>query len=194
MTTSDTPGLISQFPDVFPGKKSIKLPPLGHINNQVNLIKGITAPSPKMFLDPDKILPAYRQIIEDWKGQNMIYPCEANNPLYMFHRLKPNGEMRLLADIVLRGCITIKNDSPISNPSMILRTVARAKYRSTIQLSNWYFQSQVAPEEENLKTMKTSFRSFACKMILQGDSNTPSTAMRVIAYVLDGLIEKTVWT
>jgi len=37
------------------------------------------------------------------------------------------------------------------------------------------------------------FGTFVCKIMLQGDTNAPSRAMRVIAYVLDGLIGKTVW-
>ena len=89
----------------------------------------------------------------------------------MFPKLKPNGEIRLLADLVPRNDITKKNDSTIPNQSMILRTVARAKYRSTIDLSNWYFQIRVAPEDKTLNTIKTPFGTFACKVILQGDTN-----------------------
>ena len=111
----------------------------------------------------------------------------------MFPKLKPNGEIRLLADLVPRNDITIKNDSTIPNQSMILRNVARAKYRSAIDLSNWYFQIRVAPEDEKLNTIKTSFGTFACKVMLQGDTNAPCTAMRVMEYVLDRLIGKTVW-
>ena len=173
MTNPDTPDFISEFPDVFPSKKITELPPLRQINHHLNLIKGKTAPSPKMFTVPDKILPAYRQIIEDWKEKEIIYPCEANNPVNMFPKLKPNGEIRLLADLVPRNDITIKNDSTIPNQSMIVRTIARAKYRSTIDLSNWYFQIRVAPEDEKLNTIKTPFGTFACKVMLQGYTNAP---------------------
>jgi len=76
---------------------------------------------------------------------------------------------------------------------MILRAVARAKYRSTIDLSNWYFQVRVSPEDEKYNTIKTPFGSFACRVMLQGDTNAPATAMRVIEHVLDGLIGKNVW-
>ena len=193
MTSSDTPNFISEFQDVFPSKKITELPPLRQINHHLNLIKGKTVPSPKMFTVPDKILPAYRQIIEDWKEKKIIYSCEANNPVNMFPKLKPNGEIRLLADVVPRNDITIKNDSTIPNQSMILRTVARAKYRSSIDLSSWYFQIRAAPEDEKLNTIRTPFGTFACKVMLQGDTNTPCTAMRVMEYVLDGLIGKTVW-
>jgi len=191
MTNSDTPDFISEVPDVFPTKKITELPLLGQINHHLNLIKGKKAPSPKIFTVPDKVLPAYRQIIEDWKANNIIYPCQANNPVNMFPKLKPNGEIRLLADLVPRNDITIKNDSTMSNQSMILRTMARAKYRSTIDLSNWYFQIRVAPEDKTLNTIKTPFGTFAFKIMLLGDTNTPSTAMRVMVYVLDRLIGKT---
>jgi len=111
----------------------------------------------------------------------------------MFPKLKPNGEIRLLADLVPRNDITIKNDSTIPNPSMILRTVVRAKYRFTIDLSNWFFQIRAAPEDQTLNTIKTPFGTFACNIMLQGDTNGPSTAMRDMEYVLDELIGKTVW-
>ena len=193
MTKSDTSDFISEFPDVFPSKKISELPPLRQIDHPLNLIKGKTAPSPKMFTVPDKILPVYRQIIEDWKEKKIIHSCEANNPVNMFPKLKPNGKITLLPDLVPGNDITIKNDSTIPNQSMILRTVARAKSRSTIDLSNWCFQIRVAPEDEKLNTIKAPFGTFACKVMLQGDTNAQCTEMRVMEYVFDGLIGKTVW-
>ena len=111
----------------------------------------------------------------------------------MFPKLKHSGQIGLLADLVPKSDIKKKNDSTIPNQSIILRTVARAKYRSTIDLSNWYFQIQVAPEDETLNTIKTLFGTFACKVIMKGDTNAPSTARRVMEFVLDGLIVKPVW-
>ena len=177
MTNSDTPDLISEFPEVFPSKKITELSPLRKVNHHINLIQAKSAPCPKMFTVQDKFLPAYRHIIEDWKTRQIIYPWKANYPVIMFPELKPNGEIRLLAELVPRNDITRKTDSTILNQSMILRTVARAKYQSTIEISNWYFQIGVAPEDETLNTIKTPFGTFACKVVLQGDTNTPSTAM-----------------
>ena len=137
MTSSDTPDFTLEFREVFHTKKITELPPLRKVNHHINLIQAKLAPSPKMFTVPDNILPAYRQIIDDRKAKQIIYSCKANNPVNMFPKLKPNGEIRLLADLVPRNDITKKNDSTIHNQSMILRTVARVKYRSTIDLSNW---------------------------------------------------------
>ena len=65
MTNCDTPDFISEFPEVFPTKKITELPPLRKVNHHINLIQAKSAPSPKMFTVPAKILPPYRQIIED---------------------------------------------------------------------------------------------------------------------------------
>ena len=146
-----------------------------------------------MFPVHDNIFPSYRHIIEDWKAKNIIYRCKPNNPVNMFPKLKPNGKIRLFADLLPRNDITIKNDSTIPNQSIIPRTLARAKYRSTIDLSNWYFQIRVAPEDQTRNTVITPFGIFACKIMLQGDTNASCTAMRVMESVLEGLIGKTVW-
>ena len=146
-----------------------------------------------MFTVPDKILFEYWQIIEDWKEKKIIYSCEANDSVNIFPKLKPNAEITLLADLVPRNDTTIKNNSTIPNQSMILRTVARAKYWSTINLSKWYFEIRVAPEDETLNTIKTPFGTFACKVMLHGNTNAPGTTMQVMEYVLDQLIGKTVW-
>jgi len=192
MTNSDTSDFISEFPDIFPAKKITELPLLQRVNHHLNLIKGKMAPILKMLTVPEKILPAYRQIIEDWKAKNIIYPCKANNPDNMFLMLKPNGEIRLLVDLVPRNNITIKNDSSILNHSMIRRTVARAIYRSTINMSNWYFQIPVAPEDGTVNIIKKPFGTFVCKIMLQGDTNAPTTAMRGMEYGLHSLIGKKV--
>ena len=192
MSNPDTPDFISEFPEVFPSKKITELPLLHKVNHYINLIQAQSAPSPKMFTVPDKILQAYRQIIEDWKAKQIIWPCQANNPGNMFPKLKPNGGISLLADIVPRNDITKYNGTTILNQSMILKTVARAKCRSTIDLSNWDIQIWVAPEDETLNTIKKPFGTFVCKTMLQSDTNAPSTAMQVIEFVLNGLIRKTV--
>ena len=65
MMNPDTPDFISEFPDVFASKKITEPPPLCQINHHLNLIKGKTIPSSKMFTVADKILPADRQYIEN---------------------------------------------------------------------------------------------------------------------------------
>ena len=115
MTNSDTTDFISEFPEVFPSQKIRELPPLRKVNHYINLIQARSAPSTKMFTVPDKILLAYGKIIEDWKAKQIIYPSKANNPVHMFPKLKPNGEILLLAGLVPRNDIPKTNDSTKPN-------------------------------------------------------------------------------
>ena len=128
MTSSDTPDFISEFPEIFPTEKITELPPLRKVNHHISLIQANSAPNPKMFPVPDKILPAYRRVVEDWGAKQVMYPSEASNPVNMIPKLRPNSYIRLLTDLVLRNDITKGDYSTIPNQSLILRTVARAKY------------------------------------------------------------------
>jgi hypothetical protein len=95
----------------------------------------------------------------------------------MFPKLMSNKEIRLLADLVPYNKIMVKDHVPIPNQALILRTLGRAKYQSTIDLTDWYFPIRVKPECEKYNTIKTPFGYFACKVMLEGDTNAPATAM-----------------
>jgi hypothetical protein len=60
-------------------------------------------------------------------------------------------------------------------------------------LSNWYFQVKMQPEDEKYNNIKTFFGSFTCRLMLQGDTNAPTTAMWVIEYILEGFIGNFIW-
>jgi hypothetical protein len=111
----------------------------------------------------------------------------------MFPKLKPIGEVRLLTDLVARNKITVKDHGPIPNQALILRTMACVKFRSSMDHSNWYFQIRVQQEDEKYNTIKTPFGSFACRVMLPGDTNAPATAIRVIEHILEGFICNFVW-
>jgi hypothetical protein len=107
----------------------------------------------------------------------LIYSSTSHNPVNMFPKLKSNGEISLLVDLVPYNKITVKDYGPIPDQGLILRTLGRVKYHSTIDLADWYIQIRVEPEYEKYNVIKTPFKSFVCKVILQGDTNVPAIAM-----------------
>jgi hypothetical protein len=68
------------------------------------------------------------------------------------------------------------------------------KFCSSIDLSNWYFQIRVQPENEKYNTLKTRFGSFTCRVMLQEDTNAPDTAIWVFEHILGGFIGDFIWT
>jgi hypothetical protein len=133
--------------------------------------------NPRIFIVSDKYIPKYEEAIVKWKAAGIIYPSASHNPVNMFPKLMPNGEIRLLADSMPCNKIMVKNHGLIFNLILILRTLGRVKYCSTIDLADWFFQIRVEPECKKYNTIKIPFGSFACKVMLQGDTNVPATAM-----------------
>ena len=71
--------------------------------------------------------------------------------------------------------------------------MGRAKYRSKIDLSDTYFQTRVHPDDEKYNTIKTPYGTFACRIMLQGDTNAPATFMRVMEDTLSEFLGDFVW-
>ena len=193
MSNPDTPDFISEFPEVFPSKKITELQPLRKVNHHINLNQAKSAPSPKMFTVADKILPAYRQIIEDWKGKQIIYPCESQQPC----QYVPQAQTQWRNHTYCRPSTQERyyqakrehHTQSIHDSQNCGKSEISIHYRPIELL----FQIRVAPEDEILNTIKTPCGTFACKVMLQGDTHAPSTAMRVMKFVLDGVIGKSVW-
>ena len=104
-----------------------------------------------------------------------------------------DGRIRPLVGLRARNDNTIKDHSPIPNQQLILNSVGRAKFRSKRDLSDDYFQTRVHPDDEKYNTFKTPFGGFASRIMLQGDTNAPSTFMRVMETVLSEYLGKFVW-
>jgi hypothetical protein len=84
----------------------------------------------------------------------------------MFLKLKPNGEIRLLADLVPYNKIIFKDHEVIPKLELNLRMRGRVKSRSTLELEDWYFLVRVKPEYKTYYTIKTPFGYFAYKVML----------------------------
>jgi hypothetical protein len=71
--------------------------------------------NPQIFTVPDKYIPKYEEAITKWKVVDIIYPSTSHNPVNIFPKLKPNREIRLLADLVPCKKITVKDHEHIPN-------------------------------------------------------------------------------
>jgi hypothetical protein len=84
--------------------------------------------------------------VVDHVDQGLLATSNGNRTMKSF-LLMPNGELCLIADLVARNKITVKDHDRIPNQVLILRTLAGVKFHSSIDLCNWYFQIRVQPED-----------------------------------------------
>jgi hypothetical protein len=71
-----------------------------------------------------------------WKAARIIYPGTSHRSINIFLKLMPNGEIRLLVDLVPHNQIMVEDHGDISNIGPLLEMLAGAKYYSTIVLQD----------------------------------------------------------
>ena len=71
--------------------------------------------------------------------------------------------------------------------------MARARYRSKIDLSDTYFQNRVEPEDVSKNSFKSPFGGFVIEVMLQGDMNATGTFMRIMSDLMADFLGKFVW-
>jgi hypothetical protein len=75
-----------------------------------------------------------------------VYPSISYNSLNMFLKLKCNGEIRLLVNLVPFNKIMVKDYEFIHNEVLLLRILESVNYYFIIDLADWYFPIRVKLE------------------------------------------------
>src|SRR5690242_16870360 len=111
-----------------------------------------------------------KKLLDDWELAGIVehtdgrFPC----PLYAIPK-QGKDKPRYVTDLRPRNAICERDYTTIPNQHIILTDIARANYRSLIDISNAYFQIRVAPECEDFNTINTPFGTYKCHVLLQGD-------------------------
>ena len=190
---ANAPNFITRHPQVFVNEVPQKLPPLRKINHRIRLKDPALSLNMPQYKIGHQLLPKLKEWIDKEVESGSLYRAEAPGAASMFVQPKSDGRIRPLVDLRKRNDNTIKDHSPIPNQQVILNSVGRAKYRSKIDLSDAYFQTRVHPDDEKYNTIKTPYGAFACRIMLQGDTNAPATFMRVMEDTLSEFLGDFVW-
>jgi len=101
---------------------------------------------------------------------------------------KKTGKLRTVIDCRKRNDNTVKDVTPFPDQDQIRMDVARARYRSKIDLSNAYEQVRAEPEDVKKTAFLTIFGTFLSQVMQQGDCNAPATFQRLMMVVLQEYI------
>ena len=96
---------------------------------------------------------------------------------------KKNGKLRTVIDARQRNDNTVHDLTPFPDQDQIRMDVARAKYRSKIDLSDAYEQIRIVAEDIWKTAFSTPFGTFVSEVMQQGDTNAPSTFQRLMTTI-----------
>lgn len=102
--------------------------------------------------------------------------------------LKKDGKIRTVVDCRQRNDNTVKDLTPLPDQDQIRMDVARAKYRSKIDLSDAYEQVRIIDEDVDKTAFATPFGVFVSYVMQQGDCNAPATFQRLMSTLFGDFI------
>ncbi len=135
------PNFKKEYPEVFPDKIPMALPPLRQgLNHTINLDDNQKHNFRNEYRRiPENKLPQLSQWLQEWKDSGIATrgPAPYAAPIFGVPKKQP-GEIRWVIDLKQRNKITIRDYTPIPNQDYIRNDVARHPFRSKIDMSNAY--------------------------------------------------------
>ena len=96
---------------------------------------------------------------------------------------KRDGKLRTVFDCRQRNDNTIYDVSPFPDQEQIRLDVARATYRSKIDLSDVYEQIRIVADDVWKTAFSTVYGTMLSNVMQQGDCNALSTFQRLMVYI-----------
>ncbi len=171
-----------EYTDMVNGTPN-KLPPLRDINHEIHIID----PNQKYMYHAPRCPQALRSEFYDklnryvdagwWKESTSVQAA----PLMCIP--KKDGRLRTVVDCRQRNDNTIKDVTPMPDQEVIREDVARARFRSKIDLADAYEQVRIRPEDVHKTAFSTIAGTYTSNIMQQGDCNAPATFQRLMTYI-----------
>jgi hypothetical protein len=172
----------NEYDDIVNGTPS-KLPPFREINHEIHLIDenrryNYHAPRCPQSLRAEFYEKLNRYVTAGWWTANSATQAA---PLMCIP--KKDGKLRTVVDCRQRNDNTIKDVTPLPDQEIIREDVARAKYRSKIDLTDAYEQVRIRPEDVHKTAFSTIAGTYVSNVIQIGDCNAPATFQRLMTFI-----------
>ena len=119
-------------------------------------------------------------------------PTTADQAIPMICTFKMTAEpkLRTVFDLRQQNENTVKDVTPFPDQDCIRNDVARAPFRSKIDLTEAYEQIRIVPDDVKKTVFATIFGTFESHVTQQGDCNAPSTCQRLMTRIFFDVIGK----
>ena len=171
---------IKEFPELFVDK----LPPKSQQRiNRDAPVHHIELKDPKktingrLFVLPEKFLNSMIDFLEEHLLAGHIRPSKSQFAAgtWMIPKKDPAAMSRIVHNYRALNDNTVKDHTPLPRQDLIIRQLARAKYRGKLDCPNLYYQMAMHPDDVHKTTFKTPFRLLEWLVMPQGLCNAPAT-------------------
>ena len=153
----------------------LKLPPIQEVNHEINLIDPEECIHYCLLKCPEHFCEELSQKIERYTTAQWWIPAVAHQTVPMLCILKKNGRLCTVFNLREQNDNTVKDVTPFPDQDIICNDMARAAYRSKLNMSKAYEQICIIPEHIHKMAFTTVLGMFRSQVMQMGDCNTPST-------------------
>lgn len=165
------------------GPIPLELPPMREINHRIPLIDEQHRYNYHHPRCPDAVRGELKAKMDRYLEAGWWEMKPANQAAPLLCVLKKNGKLRTVIDARQRNDNTFKDVTPFPDQDNIRQDVARAKYRSKIDMSDAYEQIRIDVEDVWKTAFSTIFGTAISHVMQQGDCNAPGTFQRLMTWI-----------
>lgn len=191
LTEADIPRLRAQwfedYADMVQGVPEC-MPPFREVNHEIPTVDDKVRYRYHLPRCPHSLREEFREKTNRYVRAGWWEPCAASQAAPMLCLPKKDGHLRTVVDLRQRNDNTVKDVTPMPDQDNIREDVARAKYRSKIDLSDAYEQVRVILRDVPKSAFATIMGTYVSHVMQQGDCNAPATFQRLMTAIFRDLI------
>jgi RNase H-like domain found in reverse transcriptase/Reverse transcriptase (RNA-dependent DNA polymerase)/Integrase zinc binding domain len=169
------------------------LPPLRAINHDINFIDEDKVIHYHMPRCPDALKDQLSEKIDRYTSAGWWIECTTPSAAPMLCLRKKTGKLRTVIDARKRNDNTVKDVTPFPDQDRIRHDLARAKFRSKLDMTDAYEQIRINPDHVHKTAFSTTLGTYKSMTMQQGDCNAPSTFQRLMTYIFRKHIGKGIY-
>jgi hypothetical protein len=143
----------------------LELPPLREVNHEINLVDPAKCIRYRLPKCPEHFREDLSAKIERYTTAEWWAPAVAHQAVPMLCVPKNNGTLRTVFDLREQNENTVKDITPFSDQDVIRNDIARAAYRTKLDMSEAYEQIRVDPAHVSKTAFATILGTFRSQVM-----------------------------
>ena len=173
--------LLQEYADVFPDKLPNTLPPARGVEHAIELKPGSRPPPVRPLRQQSaKDSAVIDEFIQKGLASGQLQPSHSPYGSMLVIVKKKDGTPRVCVDYRALNEQTVKNKYPLPLMDELFDRVQGARYFSSIDLRDGFFQILMRKEDREKTAFRTRFGSYEYTVLPMGLCNSPSTFMQMM--------------